>query len=127
MWAALTTAEGLGSWFGDSADVDLRPGGEAHVRWVEYGAHTLWIEVVDPPRRFAYSWAVDGLGPSDPRRTHVEFSLEPIGAGTRLTVVETGFAQLPDELVDAFHGNAEGWRDELAELVEYLNAAAAEE
>ena len=29
VWAALTTAEGLGSWFGDQATIDLRPGGAA--------------------------------------------------------------------------------------------------
>ena len=27
VWAALTTAEGLAAWFGDEADIDLRPGG----------------------------------------------------------------------------------------------------
>ncbi|MHA6795464.1 SRPBCC domain-containing protein [Pseudonocardia bannensis] len=27
VWASLTTAEGLGSWFGDQATIDLRPGG----------------------------------------------------------------------------------------------------
>ncbi|MGH8992221.1 MAG: SRPBCC domain-containing protein [Acidimicrobiia bacterium] len=60
----------------------------------------------------------------DPRRTYVEFTLEPAGAGTRLTVVETGFAQLPD---DAYHkgydSHTEGWARELGELVDYLDAA----
>jgi hypothetical protein len=27
VWTALTTAEGLGAWFGDEATIDLRPGG----------------------------------------------------------------------------------------------------
>ena len=29
VWAALTTAEGLGTWFGNAATIDLRPGGAA--------------------------------------------------------------------------------------------------
>src|SRR6476646_3395380 len=29
VWAALTTAEGLGSWFGHAATIDLRSGGAA--------------------------------------------------------------------------------------------------
>ena len=33
VWAALTTAEGLGTWFGNTATVDLRPGGEARLTW----------------------------------------------------------------------------------------------
>ena len=32
VWDALTSAEGLGGWFGTSAEVDLRPGGEAVVK-----------------------------------------------------------------------------------------------
>ena len=33
VWAALTTAEGLAAWFGEEADIDLRPGGAARMRW----------------------------------------------------------------------------------------------
>ena len=58
--------------------------------------------------------------------TAVEFTLEPTGAGTRLTVIESGFAQLPeDSHRKAFDGNTEGWASELGELVEYLDATAA--
>jgi uncharacterized protein YndB with AHSA1/START domain len=54
----------------------------------------------------------------------VEFTLEPVGAGTRLTVVESGFAQLADDAyAKAYHGNTEGWANELGELVAYLDAA----
>jgi hypothetical protein len=31
VYEALTSAEGLGGWFGDRAPVDLRPGGTAYV------------------------------------------------------------------------------------------------
>jgi uncharacterized protein YndB with AHSA1/START domain len=33
VWAALTTAEGLGTWFGNTATIDLRPGGAAQMTW----------------------------------------------------------------------------------------------
>ncbi|PSK93634.1 uncharacterized protein YndB with AHSA1/START domain [Murinocardiopsis flavida] len=125
VWTALTTAEGLGGWFGSRAEIDaLRPGGEARVHWDEYGEHTLLIQVVEPPHRFAYTWAIEGLAASDPRRTYVEFTLEPTGSGTRVTVRETGFAQLPDALAGAYDDNVNGWRMELADLAEYLDAAA---
>ena len=43
---------------------------------------------------------------------------------TRLTVVETGFAQLPDDAYrKALDGNIEGWASELGELADYLDAA----
>jgi len=121
VWAALTTAEGLGTWFGNSAEVDLRPGGEAQLRWNEGHKATLRIQVVEPVTRFAYSWGIEGLPEDDPRRTFVDFQLEPTDEGTRLTVVESGFAQLPQEAHDhAYKGNNTGWDNELGELVAYL-------
>ena len=33
VWAAITTAEGLGTWFGQKATVDLRVGGVAQLTW----------------------------------------------------------------------------------------------
>ena len=125
VWAALTTAEGLGTWFGNEATIDLRPGGSARMRWTSGDEARLRIEYVEEPRVFAFTWHIYGLPEDDPRRTYVEFTLEPAGTGTRLTVVETGFAQLPEDAHrTAYDGNTDGWAKELAELVAYLDAAA---
>ncbi len=124
VWAALTTAEGLGTWFGNRATIDLRPGGAGQLTWD--GGHTaqIRIERVEEPAVFGFTWPIYGLPEDDPRRTYVEFTLEPAGDGTRLTVVETGFAQLPDDARrKAYDGNTEGWASELAELADYLDAA----
>ena len=124
VWQALTTAEGLGTWFGDdSASIDLRPGGQAQMRW-DGGYHNdLRVERVEEPTVFAFTWQIKGLPEDDPRRTYVEFTLEPAGDGTRLTVVETGFAQLPDDVFsDEYQGHVDGWQLELGELADYLSA-----
>jgi uncharacterized protein YndB with AHSA1/START domain len=122
VWAALTTAEGLGTWFGQHAEVDLRPGGQAKLTWDSGDVATLSIERVEPPHVFGYTWMIYGLPADDPRRTYVEFTLEPSGTGTTLTMVETGFAQLPDgEYNKAYPANTEGWTHELGELVAYLD------
>ena len=124
VWAALTTAEGLGTWFGNEAAIDLRPGGSAWMKWS--GGHTadLRVERVEEPTVFGFTWHIFGLPKDDPRRTYVEFTLEPVGAGTRLTVVETGFAQLADDAHHtAYDGNTDGWAKELGELADYLDAA----
>lgn len=124
VWAALTTAEGLGTWFGNQATIDLRPGGSAQLTWNSGDKANLRVERVDEPSVFGFTWHIYGLPEDDPRRTYVEFTLEPVGMGTRLTVVESGFAQLPEDgHGKAFGANTEGWASELAELVEYLNAA----
>jgi uncharacterized protein YndB with AHSA1/START domain len=124
VWAALTTAAGLASWFGEEASIDLRPGGAAQMSWENGFTVDMRVERVEEPRVFGYTWQIYGLPKDDPRRTYVEFTLEPVDAGTRLTVVETGFAQLPPDAHDkAFSGNTEGWASELGELVAYLDAA----
>jgi uncharacterized protein YndB with AHSA1/START domain len=82
------------------------------------------VERVEEPRVFGFTWQIYGLPEDDPRRTYVEFTLEPGGAGTRLTVVESGFAQLPEDAHHKAHdGNTEGWARELDELAAYLDAA----
>ena len=124
VWAALTTAEGLGTWFGDEATIDLRPGGAAQMSWTGGPTADMRVERVEEPTVFAFTWHIYGLPEDDPRRTHVEFTLEPVDGGTRLTVVETGFAQLPEDLyTTAYDGNTRGWARELDDLVAYLDAA----
>ncbi|WP_158850930.1 SRPBCC domain-containing protein [Saccharothrix deserti] len=124
VWAALTTAEGLGTWFGNEATVDLRPGGAVRMKWTDGPTVDMRVERVEEPTVFGFSWPIFGLPEDDPRRTYVEFTLEPVGEGTRLTVVENGFAQLPDDYYrKAYDANTRGWTSELGELVAYLDAA----
>ncbi len=124
VWAALTTAEGLGAWFGHEAMIDLRPGGAARLRWTDGFTVDMRVERVEEPAVFGFTWQIHELPEEDPRRTYVEFTLEPAGAGTRLRVVETGFAQLPQEAYGtAYDGHSQGWARELGELAGYLDAA----
>ena len=124
VWAALTTAEGLGSWFGHKATIDLRPGGSASMTWDHGLTAEMRVERVEEPTVFAFTWHIHGLPDDDPRRTYVEFTLEAVGGGTRLTVVESGFAQLPADVYrKAYDGNSDGWASELGELADYLDAA----
>ncbi|MEJ3656255.1 SRPBCC domain-containing protein [Actinomycetes bacterium KLBMP 9759] len=125
VWTALTTAEGLASWFGHTATIDLRPGGRASMSWPDGSTVTMRVERVEEPAVFGFTWNIYGLPDEDPRRTYVEFTLEAADGGTRLSVVETGFAQLPEDAHSkAFGGNVDGWQRELDELVAYLDAAA---
>ena len=122
VWAALTTAEGLGTWFGNQATIDLRPGGDARMTWDSGDQANMRIERVEEPSVFGFTWHIYGLPDDDPRRTYVEFTLEPDGDGTVLRVVETGFAQLPVEnRRDTYDSHRDGWARELAELAEHLH------
>ena len=99
-------------------------GGAAQLRWTGGYAVDMRVERVEEPAVFGFTWQIHELPEDDPRRTYVEFTLEPAGGGTRLTVVESGFAQLSEQAFhDAFDGNTKGWASELAELATYLDAA----
>ena len=122
VWQALTTAEGLSAWFGERASIDLRPGGAATLTFASGTTVDLRIERVEQPAVFAYTWRLPDLPDDDPRRTYVEFTLEPDGDGTLLRLVETGFAQLPlDTRRETYDSHSAGWAQELAELVEHVD------
>jgi uncharacterized protein YndB with AHSA1/START domain len=121
VWAALTEPNEILGWFPtERAEIDLRPGGEASFVWDESSDEAI-VDIVEPPDRLVFRWRPAGL---DRPYTTVSFSLEEIEDGTRLTLVETGFASLPDQIREQSQkGNDEGWRKELEELKTYLEAA----
>jgi uncharacterized protein YndB with AHSA1/START domain len=127
VWALLTEAEHLGRWFGDAgAEIDLRPGGALVMRWSEHGTVRGRVEAVEPPHRFAYRWAPykDPAGdePAEGNSTLVDFTLSAEGDGTRLRVVESGFAALAcsdAQRTQNAEGNTRGWELELGDLTAY--------
>lgn len=129
VWAALTEPEQIRRWFSSGgAEIDLRPGGKLLLIFDE-GASRGIVETVDPPRRFAFRWYPGaGENPDLPLEaqgplTLVEFTLEPVADGTRLRLVESGFAALTDERrQQALGDNNQGWHECLASLTELLGA-----
>jgi uncharacterized protein YndB with AHSA1/START domain len=126
VWDAITDAGQVSAWFGVQAEIDLRPGGGV-VFVVQEGQFRARVVDVDPPRRFAYRWSLDkdtdvDVGPT----TLVTFTLEPWNGGTRLLLVESGFASLPEKIRDGhLSQNTAGWAEELGELMKYLETGAA--
>jgi uncharacterized protein YndB with AHSA1/START domain len=121
VWSALTEPAELLRWFPTGrAEIDLRPGGEASFVWEE-SADEAVVDVVEPPDRLVFRWRPAGL---DRPFTTVSFTLEEMAGGTRLTLVESGFSSLPDQIAQqSREGNDAGWRDELEELKTYLETA----
>lgn len=125
VWAALTDPVQLVKWFGDGAEVELRPGGRALFSFGEERCPAI-IEAVEPMSRFAFWWQP---GPSEMQpevpiddRTLVEFTLSATeDGGTRLRVLESGFAALRNPAAARYTAHEEGWEEELAELVTYLH------
>jgi uncharacterized protein YndB with AHSA1/START domain len=118
VWSAITEPEELVRWFPtEFAEVDLRPGGAVRFGWTE-GEHVDEgvIDEVEPLSRLVFRWRDEG---TDRPYTRVEITLEERDRGTRLVLVETGFAQFD---VDTWEGNDKGWTSELDELRVYLES-----
>ncbi|MFF7776581.1 SRPBCC domain-containing protein [Streptomyces tanashiensis] len=106
-----------GFWVADEASLagTVATEGETMVaRNAEYGDFPVRVEKVEPPTRLAYRWAsaFPGEALTDGNSTLVEFTLTPEGSGTRLKVVESGFASLAgsEELrAKAVRDNSGGW------------------
>lgn len=72
------------------------------------------VDRIEPERYFSFRWIPYGIDADcDPAReptTLVEFRLEPVADGTRLTIVESGFDQVPPHRRErAFLMNEGGW------------------
>jgi uncharacterized protein YndB with AHSA1/START domain len=133
VWAVLTEPRHVGAWFGsgEPAEIDLRPGGTMHLDHGEHGQFPTRIEKVDPPHYFAYRWAsaYPGEPATEDNSTLVEFFLEPAGDGTRLRLVESGFAALtiPAEhaATAGYESHSAGWTEKVAQVGEYATSGPA--
>lgn len=113
-----------GFWVADKASLPgtvAREGESMVARNPEYGDFPVRVEKVDPPTYLAYRWASAFPGEElrEDNSTLVEFTLTPEGDGTRLRVVESGFARLAgsEELRNkALKDNTGGWPLELDAL-----------
>lgn len=127
VWEALTTAEQLAAWFGDSAEIDLRPGGRFTIGWSDYEyVSEAVVEVVDFPTTFSYRWEAGTTSDGVAWTTKVTFTLEEDEGMTTVKVVESGLSELPEELyATSMKENSTGWTAEMADLQRHLEGVAA--
>ncbi|MBL9049501.1 MAG: SRPBCC domain-containing protein [Tabrizicola sp.] len=128
VFRALT--EEFGTWFqvrleGPFRVGDLTKGAMTmhQVAGLPFKARTVALE---PPGRFAFDWpqwdfeANRNLEDEAPW-TRVEFTLEPVAEGTRVTVTESGFAGFTPSLgARLLRENTEGWEFQLAQLKSHV-------
>ena len=130
VWDAITKPEQFSQWFGIVRDMDFRVGGEINFTWDNgRSPYPGIIEAIEPPHRFAFRWYSYAIGHPELKlaptsSTLVEFTLEEIAEGTQLTLVESGFASLPEAIqaAQAYQDNHEGWQVGLTGLRTYLQS-----
>ena len=129
VWRALTDHNEFGAWFRVSLDGPFVVGGTTTGRMAYPGHEDVeWVsltEALEPERRFVFSWPPSAVDPDTPypegAKVTVEFLLEPIDSGTRLTIRESGFAQFPGrKRLDILRSNTEGWDIQANNISRYL-------
>jgi len=130
VWQALTDAHEFGTWFRvklESAFVEgRRVAGQITHPGYEHVRFDVLVERIEPQRYFAYRWHPYAVDPkvdySKEPTTRVEFTLESLGAGTRLVVVESGFDRIPAHRRDeALRMNSEGWAGQLRNVQRHVD------
>ena len=122
VWQAISDYREFGEWFRVKIDAPFVAGEEAtgkilypgyeHLRWI------VTVKRIEEPTLFSFTWlpyAVDlDRDYSAEIPTLVEFRLEPISKGTRLTITESGFDKVPEyRRAEAFRMNDGGWAEQI--------------
>ena len=104
VWRAITDVKQFNQWFGVSLTSPFTPGAEVtgnmtHPKYSHF-TMSIWIESIEPERFFSFRWhpyaIEEGVDYSAEPTTLVTFTFEDSGAGTKLTIVESGFDAIPE-------------------------------
>jgi uncharacterized protein YndB with AHSA1/START domain len=137
VWQAITDSREFGKWFRAEMTDPFVPGAPARGRITHPGHEHLTIEVyverIEPEHLFSLRWHPYAVDPqkdySQEPTTLVEFELEEVPEGTRISVTESGFDQIPlARRSEAFRMNSNGWAAQLQNVAAYVgetNVAAA--
>ena len=127
VWRAISDAKLFGQWFKVQLDGEFKAGTTINgtITYPGYEGLTLEmvVERIEPERFFSYRWH-----PGDPKHdyraepmTLVEFTLEDVPGGTRLTIVESGFDKIPlSRRAEAFRMNEGGWTEQVENIQRYV-------
>lgn len=129
IWRALTDYREFGEWFGVKLEGPFLPGEVArgHITYPGYEHLLLECTVVqmEPERLFSFTWHPYAIEPhtdySAEPPTLVEFHLEPTETGTLLTVIESGFENIPaHRRLEAFRMNDGGWAQQIQNIERHV-------
>jgi uncharacterized protein YndB with AHSA1/START domain len=115
VYDAITNPKKVVEWFPDSIEGECVVGGHPIFVFVGHGKAQVYITDARPYEYFAYRWVPGGSDfVGDVRtipNTLVEFTIVEQGDGfSKVTVTESGFAELPAEMGErTFKMNSGGW------------------
>jgi uncharacterized protein YndB with AHSA1/START domain len=130
VWRALSNAEEFGNWFGvvlkgKTFAAGKRVQGQVTYPGYEHIVFDVVIERMEPERFISWRWhpaAVDAsIDYSKEPTTLVEFELREVEGGTLLSVVESGFDDVPQSRrLEAFRMNSGGWQEQMKNIEKHV-------
>ncbi len=131
VWRAITNAEEFGDWFGvalkgKTFEVGSRVQGQVTYPGYEHVVFDVIIERIEPERLFSWRWHPYAVDPtidySKEPTTLVVFELREVEGGTLLSVVESGFNNVPpSRRLEAFRMDSNGWDEQLANIEKHVS------
>jgi len=131
VWRAISTPEEFGTWFKVKLEGTFVAGrttiGKITHPGFENMTMEMYIERIEPEDFFSYRWHPYAVDPkvdySNEPTTLVEFRLEEVAEGTKLTIVESGFDKVPAaRRNEAFRMNDKGWAGQIENIRRYVES-----
>jgi len=152
VWSAISNSREFGRWFGVELVGEFAEGASlrgkfdasldaaaiaeyqksrglppSKVKMPDEDAVFCTVERIDPERYFSFRWIPYGIDaeidPKNEPTTLVEFQLEVVPEGTRLTIVESGFDKVPAHRRErAFRMNEGGWATQAENVRKYVES-----
>jgi uncharacterized protein YndB with AHSA1/START domain len=133
VWRALTDYQEFGQWFRVKLDGPFKPGTVSTGK-MTYPGFEGWpwlatVERMEPERLFSFRWhdydTKSGVPIAQQPTTLVEFRLQAIPRGTRLTITESGFSAIPEpRRLEVIRGNTEGWNIQASNIAAHVASSA---
>jgi uncharacterized protein YndB with AHSA1/START domain len=130
VWRALSNAEEFGAWFGVDFKGKAFAAGQPVKGQVTYPGYEhlvmeVFIERIVPERLLSWRWHPAAIDPavdySPEPTTLVVFELQDVEGGVELSVVESGFDEIPAaRRATAFRLNASGWDEQLVNIEKHV-------
>ena len=130
VWRALSNAEEFGGWFGVALKgkafaAGKRVQGQITYPGYEHVVFDVLIERMEPERLLSWRWHPAAVEPSvdysQEPTTLVVFELKEVDGGTLLSVVESGFDNVPaSRRLEAFRMNSGGWDEQMKNIEKHV-------
>jgi uncharacterized protein YndB with AHSA1/START domain len=125
VYQAISDPAQITAWFPTAIEGSLDEGESPILDFGEHGKNQIYVEAAKPHEYFAYRWIPgskhfigDVLAETN---TLVEFFIQSVETGTKVTLKESGFASLPDDVREQkFSDNNGGWEYMLGRLKDLL-------